>query len=100
MRETGESPDAGSTDRYGPIGFLAATANILVLEFVTWVTVPLVVVALYFALPLFLIDLIVSAALAKAPRKTGQVGRGMLIGCIAAPLTLLIFVPGYVIIAG
>src|ERR1700719_2832358 len=39
-----------STTRYGPVGFAAAMMNILVLEVVTWLFIPWLILA-FFALP-------------------------------------------------
>jgi hypothetical protein len=85
-----------SMTRYGPVGFAAAMVNILVLEFVTWLFIPYLTLAI-FALPAILVDLAVSAILSKRAGKLGQAGRGMLIGCISAPLSLVIFIPAIII---
>jgi hypothetical protein len=85
-----------SMARYGPVGFAAAMVNILVLEFDTWLFLPWLTLA-FFALPLLLVDLAVSAVLARCAGKLGQAGRGMLIGCLSAPLSLVIFIPAIVI---
>jgi hypothetical protein len=42
-----------------------------------------------------LVDLAVSALLSRRGGTLGQLGRGMLIGWLAAPLTLAIFLPAY-----
>jgi hypothetical protein len=76
-----------STTRYGPVGFAAAMVNILV---------PWLILA-FFALPVILVDLAVSAMLARCAGKLGQTGRGMLIGCISAPVSLVIFIPAIII---
>jgi hypothetical protein len=85
-----------STTRYGPVGFAAAMVNILVLEVVTWLFIPWLILA-FFALPVILVDLAVSAMLARCAGKRGQAGRGMLIGCISAPVSLVIFIPAIII---
>ena len=85
-----------STTRYGPVGFAAAMVNILVLEFVTWLFIPWLTLA-FFALPVILVDLAVSAMLTKCAGKFGQAGRGMLIGCISAPVSLVIFISAIII---
>ena len=86
-----------STTRYGPVGFAAAMVNILVLEIVAWVFIPWLVLAI-FALPAILLDLAVSTMLTKCAGKLGQAGRGMLIGCISAPLSLVIFIPAIIVV--
>ena len=79
--------------RYGPVTFLAALINILIVEFAIWLTLPWFLLTIY-VLPLLVIDLAIAALLNSRPGTPGQIGRGMLIGLIAAPLTLVVFVPG------
>ncbi|MGE2736076.1 hypothetical protein [Mycolicibacterium vaccae] len=78
---------------YGPATYLAALVNVLVIEFTVWVFLPWLVLTIY-VLPLILIDLVVAAVLNSRPGTLGQIGRGMLVGLIAAPLALVLFVPG------
>lgn len=86
---------AGSpTNRYGPAGFVAAVANILVVQFATWIFLPYFLLTLL-ALPILLVDLAVAEVLASRPGKWGAIGRGMLIGWLAGPLSLLVFIPAY-----
>lgn len=85
-----------STTRYGPVGFSAAMVNILVLEYVTWLFIPWLTLAL-FALPVILVDVAVSALLTKCAGRLGQAGRGMLIGCMSAPVSMVIFIPAIII---
>jgi hypothetical protein len=84
--------DSASVGRYGPLGFTAAMVNILVIEFVTMALLPWVYLALLLV-PLLLIDVGISAFLLTRQGKLGQIGRGMLIGCIAGPAALLFFIP-------
>jgi hypothetical protein len=83
--------------RYGPAGFVAAFLNILVLEVLTWVILPWFMLLPLIVLPVVLVDALVAYGLTKRPGRITQVGRGMLIGCAAAPLTVLIFVPAWII---
>lgn len=83
------------TGRYGPVGFAATMASILVVDFVTWLCVPWIVVAIFFLVPFFLAMVAVSAVLARRPGKTGQAARGILIGALSGPLSLLIFLPAF-----
>lgn len=78
---------------YGPVTYLAALGNILVVELAVWVFLPWFLVAIY-VLPLLLIDLLVAVVLKSRPGTLGQVGRGMLIGLIAAPAAVGLFLPG------
>ncbi|MDX6245128.1 MAG: hypothetical protein QOE76_2851 [Frankiales bacterium] len=83
--------------RYGPVGFAAALVNILVVEFVTWVLLPWFYLAV-FVVPLLLLDVALSAFLASRRGKTREIGRGMLIGCIAGPAALIFFIPLYLLV--
>ncbi|MGE2832692.1 hypothetical protein [Mycobacterium sp. SMC-4] len=78
---------------YSPVTFLSALVNILVVEFALWTVLPWFLLTIY-VLPLLLIDLVVAGVLNSRPGTAGQIGRGLLIGLIAAPLTLVVFVPG------
>jgi hypothetical protein len=84
--------------RYGLASFAAVAINTLVLEFVTWV---LMVTAWYLlpviVLPALAVDALVAYGLTRARGVASQVGRGMAIGCIAPLLTVLIFIPGWII---
>lgn len=80
--------------RYGPAGLVAAVANILVVQFATWIFLPYFLLTL-FALPILLVDLAVAGVLASRPGRWGVIGRGMLIGWLAGPLSLLLFIPAY-----
>lgn len=81
-------------NRYTAAAFAATMGNILVVEFVTWIFFPWMPLLLV-VLPLLLVDLAVSAVLASRPGTLGAVGRGMLIGWLAAPVSLVVFIPAY-----
>lgn len=92
------SSDAGVEptveNRYGPAGFIAAAVTVTVLELLAWVfllwawyLVPAIV------LPAVIVDLLIGYGLTRVNGTAGQVGRGMVIGGIAAPLTVLLFIP-------
>ncbi|BBY17724.1 hypothetical protein [Mycolicibacterium litorale] len=85
------------TRSYGPIAFVAALGNILVVEVAVWVFLPWFVLAV-FVLPLLLVDLAIAALLRARPGNAGQIGRGMLIGLISAPMTLAVFLPGFLLV--
>jgi hypothetical protein len=83
--------------RYGPVGFAAALVNILIVDLATWLVVlPLPPLAML-VLPISLAYTGLCAVLAKAPGKWGETGRGMLIGSLAAPLSLIVFIPAFII---
>lgn len=77
---------------YGPVTFLAALVNILVVEMAVWVFLPWYLLALY-VLPLLMVDLLVAMILKSRPGTTGQIGRGMLIGLLSVPAGLAVFLP-------
>lgn len=81
---------------YGPVSFLVALAHILVIDFATWLFMPWLILVLL-ALPVLLVYLGISVVVARAGGKTGQIGRGMLWGSLSAPLSVLIFVPVWLI---
>ena len=82
--------------RYGPISFLVALAHILVIDFATWLFMPWLILVLL-AVPVLLMYIGISAVVARAGSTTGQIGRGMLWGSLSAPLSVLIFVPIWLI---
>lgn len=82
--------------RYGPAAFVAALVNILIVEFALWMTMPWFALAI-FVIPLLLVDFVVAAVLKSRKGTSGQVGRGMLIGLLAAPAALVVFLPGFLL---
>jgi len=92
-----ESTTRPSAQRYGPITFTAALGNSLLVGLATWYFLPWFALAV-FVLPVLLVDLALGVVLATRSGAMGQLGRGMLIGLIAAPLTLLIFLPGLLLV--
>lgn len=90
-------PDPYVDDRYGGVGFLAAILNITLLEALTWIFASWWMIALVISPVLVLIDLAIAAIAARGRGRIGQIGRGMKIGCIAAPLSLAIFIPMFLV---
>lgn len=86
-----------SNDRYGPLTFAAAIVHVFVIDLVTWLfcfpTWPYAI----FVLPITLAYIAICAVIARAPGRSGQVGRGMVIGSLSGPLSLLIFIPAFVV---
>lgn len=78
--------------KYGPASLAAALGNILLVEMALWVVLPFYLLALY-VLPLLLVDLLVGAFLKTRPGTVGQIGRGMLVGLLAVPAGLAVFLP-------
>jgi hypothetical protein len=90
--------DVTSTKRYGPYGFSAAMVNILFIEFTTLALLPWVYLTV-FVIPLLLLDVAVSVYFRGRAGTLGEIGRGMLIGCIAGPAALAFFIPLYFLAA-
>ncbi|TGD84695.1 hypothetical protein BayCH28_25230 [Mycolicibacterium sp. CH28] len=84
--------------RYGRTTFAAFAINVLLLQFMTWV---LLTTAPYFipviALPVTILDALIAWALTRREGRTAQIGRGLAIACLTPLLTLLIFIPGWII---
>lgn len=72
-------------------------AAIFVVELITWIFLPWIVVAIFFLVPFFLIVLAVSATLVRRPGKVGQAGRGVFVGTLSGPLSLVVFVPSFLL---
>lgn len=86
-----------SNVRYGPLTFAVAIAHVFVVELVTWlICLPMWPYAI-FVLPITLAYVAICAVIARAPGRWGQVGRGMVIGSLSGPLSLLIFIPAFVV---
>ena len=83
--------------RYGPATFTASLLNTLAVGLATWYFLPWLALAV-FIMPILLLDLAIGAVLATRAGNVGEVGRGMLIGLLAAPLTLLFFLPGRLLV--
>jgi hypothetical protein len=75
-----------STHHYGAVGFISATANVFIGNLAAWISFPYFLLYLLFV-PLILIDVVLAVVLAARPGKSGQVGRGMLIGLLSVPLS-------------
>lgn len=74
--------------RYGPVTFGVAVLHVFVVEFTTWLFMPYSIV---FVLPVVLIYMAIAALVMQASGMMGQIGRGMLIGGLSGPLSLLVF---------
>lgn len=85
---TDESVIPALNSRYGPVTFGVAVLHIFVVEFTTWLFMPYSIV---FVLPVVLIYMAIAALVMQASGTMGQIGRGMLIGSLSGPLSLLIF---------
>ena len=67
------------------------------IELVTWLLLPWFYLAV-FLIPVLLVDVALSALLVSRQGKLREIGRGMLIGCLAGPATLVFFVPLYLLV--
>ena len=92
----------GSSDvvagRYGPAGFAAAFLNIFVLEVLTW----FFMASAWYMLPVVVLPAVITNALVaygmtKMRGIIAQIGRAMLIACVCSPLTVVIFVSGFIV---
>lgn len=83
--------------RYGPASFVSLVANMLVLEFITWLCMPAWYLLPVIVLPVVIVNALIGYALTKRQGMTNQVGRGMLIACVSAPLTVVVFVLAFII---
>ncbi|MFA1705701.1 hypothetical protein ACDT10_22660 [Mycobacterium intracellulare] len=63
----------------------------------TWLFVLPMWPFVFIVLPITLAYIGVSALVARAPGRRGQVGRGMMIGSLSGPLSLLVFIPAFII---
>lgn len=80
------------TPRYGPRGFVAALAAIVIVETATWVWLPFWFANLFFFAIATVVVLPTGLFMREMPDQTGQVGRGLVIGYLATPLTIAITV--------
>lgn len=83
---TAGAPPGAATDRYGPASFVAALVNILLIGLSVWMFIGAYMVLL--APPILLADAAVGYVLARFRGRTGQIGRGILVGCSAVFLSV------------
>jgi hypothetical protein len=88
--------------RYGLASFVSSLMTIFAIEFAEFITIPYVyitTVTIIYVLPaLLVVDLVVYAVLARCSGTLGQIGRGILIGSLAVPMSAVVFTAGYVAI--
>lgn len=77
-------------DRYGPRSLVAALAAIVIVETATWVWLPFWIANLFFFAVATAVVVPTGLFLREIPDETSQVGRGLLIGYLATPLTIAI----------
>ncbi|OBI94826.1 hypothetical protein [Mycobacterium sp. 1465703.0] len=66
-------------------------------DLVTWLIVVPMWPFVIFVLPITLAYIAISALISRAPGRLGQVGLGMVFGSLSGPLSLLVFVPAFII---
>jgi hypothetical protein len=86
-----------SINRYGALTFVTAMIHVFVVDLATWLFVLPMWPFLIFVLPITLVYVAVSALITRAPGRWGQVGRGMMIGSLSGPISILIFIPAFVV---
>lgn len=84
--------DSPAPTKFGPLSFVAALIASLIFEFTAVTMGYFVIFLLYIVLPALLIVAAIGGLLYFSGGKATQVGLGMLIGCLAAPLTAAIAV--------
>ncbi|MGV9800505.1 hypothetical protein ACWDTP_20905 [Mycobacterium sp. NPDC003449] len=89
--------EAVAQEKYGPAGFVAALVHIFILNFATLVIAAVAFPVLFYFAPILLGDLLVSVVLMTRPAKLGQIGRGMLIGWLSAPVSLILFASVFIV---
>lgn len=83
--------------RYGPLTFAVALLHVFVVDFVTWLFVLPMWPFVFIVVPVTLVYLGISALIARGSGRWGQIGQGMMIGSLSGPLSLLIFIPAFVV---
>jgi len=86
---------ADTGGRYGPAGYAAAVVTILLLGVATGycaLYLPLLVIVLP---PLLITVALIAYGLTRVHGTTARIGRGMLVGCLAPLLSVLIFFLGW-----
>ncbi|OBB31320.1 hypothetical protein A5792_15930 [Mycolicibacterium peregrinum] len=82
--------DNSAPTKFGPLSFVAALVTSLIFEFAAVTMGYFVIFLLYFVLPALLVAASIGGLLYFSGGKATQVGLGVLIGCLAAPLTAAI----------
>ncbi|OBH35690.1 hypothetical protein A5690_10205 [Mycobacterium intracellulare] len=82
---------------YGPLTFAVAMVHVFAVDLATWLIVLPMWPFVFIVLPTTLAYIGVSALVARAPGRWGEVGRGMMIGSLSGPLSLLVFIPAFII---
>lgn len=77
---------------YGPRGFIAALTAIAIVETATWVWLPYWFANLFFFAVATAVVVPAGLFLRELPDDSGQVGRGILLGYLATPLTIAVTV--------
>ncbi|WP_024442628.1 MULTISPECIES: hypothetical protein [unclassified Mycobacterium] len=76
------------TARYGPRGFLATLATIAIVETATWAWLPFWFASIFFFVLATVVVVPTGLFMRELPDTASQVGRGILIGYLATPLTI------------
>ncbi|MGV0626961.1 hypothetical protein [Mycolicibacter minnesotensis] len=78
--------------RYGPRGFAAAVATMTLVQGAIWGCIPVWILSLYFFGAATVLLLPIGFFMSQASGKVAQIGRGILIGYLATPLSIAFFV--------
>jgi hypothetical protein len=91
-------PDrAQSKWRVGPVSFVASLINVLMLVLSMWLFYISTFRGYEFFLPFFAVNLVLSVALSLLGGTLGRFGRGLLIGWLSVPTSLVLFIGGFAI---
>ncbi|MGV0626964.1 hypothetical protein [Mycolicibacter minnesotensis] len=78
--------------RYGPYGFAAAVATMTLVQTATWAWFPYLFFSVYFFGAATVVLLPIGFFMSLMSGKAVQIGRGIMIGYLATPLTIAITV--------
>ncbi|ETA97477.1 hypothetical protein O978_24100 [Mycobacterium avium subsp. paratuberculosis 10-5864] len=84
------------SDRYGPLTFAIAIVHVFVVDLITWIIVVPMWPFVVFVLPITLAYIAVGAIIARAPADGAGRPR-MMIGSLSGPISILIFIPAFIV---
>ncbi|WP_445167507.1 hypothetical protein ACTXG7_27535 [Mycolicibacterium sp. Dal123E01] len=76
---------------------MASLVTVFVLEFITWVFMLYWYMLPVTAVPAAAVAALLGYFLKRGRGTTAQIGRGILLGSISAPLTIAIFIPAWIL---
>jgi hypothetical protein len=76
--------------RYGQASFVAVVANVAVLNLPLWFFAIWAWWGFLYLVPFVVVDVLASVLLTFRPGAAGQIGRGMLIGCVSVLMSVAV----------